>query len=151
MIAAPRVPPSGLLAARPGQGGTCPVAVLRAAMFVCAFHAIALARRDLLKAAAVTPWVVWLWSVAHPAILGLAEHADTPVPSLPLLRAAGILGESVTLIRRELRAPRPDTTTHADATPPAPGTRERQDRRTHCPARVTMEPRTVAVSAAGPA
>ena len=81
------------------------IIVLWAAMFLCAFHAVVLVRRDLLTAAGVLYWATVLWAAAAPGSLGLDAPTDALIPTFLVFLAGGLLGKLVDYIRREQLGP----------------------------------------------
>ena len=96
------------------------IIVLWAAMFLCSFHAVVLARRNLLLAALVLYLVITLWAAAAPGSLGLNAPTDAWIPTFLMFLAGGTLGKLVDYIRREQLGPPKEPGARTDPVPTAP-------------------------------
>jgi hypothetical protein len=98
------------------------IIVLWAAMFLCTFHTVVLARRDLMQAALVLYLVTMLWAAAAPGSLGLDVPADALIPTFLVFLAGASLGKLVDYIRREQLGPPKEPGTQTGPTPAELGT-----------------------------
>ena len=98
------------------------IIVLWAAMFLCSFHAVVLARRNLLLAALVLYLVITLWAAAAPGSLGLDAPTDAWIPTFLVFLAGGSLGKLVDYIRREQLGPPREPGARPDPAPAELGT-----------------------------
>lgn len=96
------------------------IVVLLAAMFLCTFHTVVLARRELLRAATVLYLVTVLWAAAAPDSLGLATYTDALIPTFLAFAAGGALGKLVDYLRREQLGPLRQPEAQSSPTPTAP-------------------------------
>ena len=96
------------------------IIVLWAAMFLCSFHAVVLARRNLLLAALLLYLVITLWAAAAPGSLGLNAPTDAWIPTFLMFLAGGTLGKLVDYIRREQLGPPKEPGARPSPTPTAP-------------------------------
>lgn len=96
------------------------IIVLWAAMFLCTFHTVVLARRSLLLAALVLYLVTVLWAAAAPGSLGLDAPTDAWIPTFLVFLAGGSLGKLVDYIRREQLGPPKEPGARTSPTPTAP-------------------------------
>jgi hypothetical protein len=96
------------------------IIVLWAAMFLCSFHAVVLARRNLLLAALVLYLVITLWAAAAPRSLGLDAPTDAWIPTFLVFLAGVSLGKLVDYIRREQLGPPKEPGARTSPVPTAP-------------------------------
>ena len=101
------------------------IIVLWAAMFLCSFHAVVLARRNLLLAALVLYLVITVWAAAAPGSLGLDAPTDAWIPTFLVFLAGGSLGKLVDYIRREQLGPPRQPGERPGPTPTAPSALQR--------------------------
>jgi hypothetical protein len=98
------------------------IIVLWAAMFLCTFHTVVLARRDLMQAALVLYLVTVLWAAAAPGSLGLDAPTDALIPTFLVFLAGVLLGKLVDYMRREQLGPPLESGTQPSPAPTALGT-----------------------------